>query len=150
MLWKNGWASHAADNVPTPMIEEKIISHFSFEFSLIEKINAFLILYKMFLFSLSYLISTRENATGIEKNKTIVCIWTGKTMLTLAIRPPIRPAMDSEKFPIAYDLPSIWVYFSYFFNFFKESYIRAESAPDIRLPPRATKISAMIKASKLQ
>jgi len=28
-------------------------------------------------------------------------------MLALAIRPPIRPAIDSEKFPIAYDLPSI-------------------------------------------
>ena len=81
------------------------MSHFSFEFSLREKLNAFLMLYKIFLFSLSYLISTRENATGIEKNKTIVCIWTGKTMLTLAIRPPIRPAMDSENFPIAYDLP---------------------------------------------
>ena len=66
-----------------------------------------------------------------------------------AKNPPKTPAAASEKFPIEILLPS---YFKNLFSSFTSrrlSYIRAESAPDIKLFPIPSRTSAIRNHQKL-
>ena len=98
------------------------------------------------LFEDESLGSISIKAAGIANRATPVWKMNGSRRLISANAPPRKPAMASEKLPTEKFRPSYLTYSLALPSAFRLSYISAESAPEIKLCPIPSIISAIKKA----